>query len=58
MPEPDLIKPDLFSNVFKPTKAQAQSMKPEPNPSPKKIRPDPSQQKRARKSDRVLIIDF
>jgi hypothetical protein len=29
------IKPDLFSKVFKPEKARAQSMKPEPDPSPK-----------------------
>jgi hypothetical protein len=34
-------KPDLFSNVFKHAKTQAQNMKPEPQPKPAKIRTDP-----------------
>jgi hypothetical protein len=33
------LKPDLFSNFFKPEKARALSMKPKPNPSSKKSGP-------------------
>jgi hypothetical protein len=33
------MKPDLFSNFFKPERARARSMKPEPDPNPKKLGP-------------------
>jgi hypothetical protein len=40
-PEPALLEPDLFSQLFKPEKIRAWNVKHKHDESPPKIRPDP-----------------